>query len=157
MAARGRKTVITAHPQGRWLDAIIYGTPSPGTVMEIKDAYYEGNIHRWQAFNASSGERRIIAVLCEDNTQGKTIDDAYVSGTRGRIYCPIMGEELNMLIADVAGTGDTHAVLEMLRVQTATGLLIASASSPESEPFQLLTALTAPTANTLAPCIYTGY
>lgn len=157
MAARGRNILITANPQGRFLEGTIYGTPKPGTVMEIKDAFYEGNQHRWQAFSASSGERRMIAVLLEDKLQGKTVDDAYVSGTRGFLYCPIMGEELNMLIADVAGTADTHAALEMLRVQTATGLLIASASSPESEPFQLLQAISvALTTDTLYPCMYTG-
>lgn len=157
MAARGRKIILTAHPQGRFLEGPIFGTPKPGTVMEIKNAYYEGNQHRWQAFSASTGKRRLIAVLLEDLGQGKTVDDAYTSGDRGFLYVPHAGEELNMLLADVAGTGDTHAALERLIVQTVTGLLIATTGSPESEPFTLLTALTALSANTLAPCMYTGY
>lgn len=158
MAARGRTILLTAHPQGRFLEGTIYGTPKPGTVMEIKAPYYEGNEHQWQVFSGGSGTRTLIAVLLEDKLQGKTVDDAYVSGTRGFLYCPIAGEEMNMLIADVAGTGDTHLALETMIVQTATGLLIATTGSPEAEPFQLLEAIsTALTADTLYPCMYTGY
>lgn len=157
MAARGRSILITAHPQGRFLEGIVNGTPKPGVVMSIKTPFYEGGWHEWEPFAPTSGHRRLIAVLLEDKLQGKTVDDAYVTGTRCTLYCPIPGEELNMLIADVAGTGDTHAVLEQLMVQTATGKLIAE-SSPEAEPFTLLQAIgTALTADTLYPCMFTGY
>lgn len=155
MAARGNNIIITANPQGRFLEGIIYGTPKPGTCLSIKMPFYEGGWHQWEPFTPASGNKRLVAVLLEDVNQGKTITDAYVTGTRCRIYCPIAGEEMNMLIADVAGTGDTHAVLEQLMIQTATGLLIAD-SSGESEPFTLLTALTALSADVLAPCVYTG-
>lgn len=158
MAARGRNILITAMPQGRFLEGTIYGTPKPGTVMSLKAAFYEGGWHQWEPWSYSSGHRRLIAVLLEDRLQGKTIDDAYVTGTRGFLYCPIAGEELNMLIADIAGTGanNTHAAFEQLMVQTATGKLILE-SSPESEPFTLLEATTTTTADLLAPCVYTGY
>lgn len=157
MAARGRTILITAHPQGRFLEGTILGTPKPGVVMSIETPFYEGGWHRWEPFAGSSGHRGLIAVLLEDKLQGKTVDDAYVTGTRGFLYCPIPGEELNMLIADVEGTGDTHLVLEQLMVQTATGKLIAQ-SSPEAEPFILLQAIaTAQTADTLYPCMFTGY
>lgn len=156
MAARGRNILISAHPQGKYLEGVVYGTPKPGVVMSIKTAFSEGGWHQWEPWSYSSGHRRLIAVLLEDRLQGKTIDDAYVTGTRCFLYVPQAGDELNMLIADVAGTGDTHAVLEQLMVQTVTGKLIAE-SSPEAEPFTLLTALTALTGDVLAPCVYTGY
>lgn len=158
MAARGRKIVMTAYPQGRFLEGTVFGTPKPGTVMSIKTPFYEGGWHLWEPFSAPSGNKRLIAVLLEDCLQGKTIDDAYVTGTRGFLYCPIPGEELNMLIADLAGTGanNTHAALEQLMVQTATGKLIADAGG-ESEPFTLLEAVTTVAADLLAPCVFTGY
>jgi hypothetical protein len=157
MAARGRTILITALPQGRFLEGTIFGTPKPGTVMSMKDAFYEGGWHRWEPWSYSSGHRRLIAVLLENRLLGGTIDDAHVSGTRGLLYCPIAGEEMNMLIADLAGTGanNTHAVFEQLMVQTATGKLIVE-SSPESEPFTLLEAITTTDADVHAPCMYTG-
>jgi hypothetical protein len=156
MAARGNSILISAHPQGKFLEGVVFGTPKPGTVMSIKTPFSQGGWHQWEPWSYSSGHRRLIAVLLEDNLQGKTIEDAYVSGTRCFLYVPQAGDELNMLIADVTGTADSHAVLEQLMVQTATGKLIAE-SSPESEPFTLLTALAALTADVLAPCVYTGY
>lgn len=156
MAARNNKTVISAHPQGKFLEGKIYGTPKPGTCMSLRSAFADGNWHEWEPFSYTSGHRRLICVLTEDEDQGYTINDAYVSGTRGFLYCPIAGEELNMLIDDIAGTADDHTVGEQLMVQTGTGRLIVE-SSPEAEPFMLLQAITDPAADTLAPCMYTGY
>lgn len=157
MAARGNKILLTAYPQGRRMEGIIYGAVKPGVVLTIRTPFYQGGWHLWEPFTGSSGERRLVAVLLEDELQGKLVTEAYTTLTPCLIYCPIPGDELNMLLADVSGTGDTHAVLEMLRVETNTGKLIASASSPEAEPFQLLEAQAAPTEDTLAPCMFTGY
>ena len=156
MAARGRKILISAWPIGKYIEGPIYGTPKPGTVMSIRTPFYEGGQHLWEPFAGSSGVRSPICVLLEDWGQGKTVDDAYVTGNRGFMYMPVMGEELNMLIADVGGTGDTHAALEDLMVQTVTGKLIA-ATGEERVPFKLLQAITtALAADTLYPCLYTG-
>jgi len=158
MAARNNKILLTPYPQGRRLEGIVYGTPKPGTVMSIKSPFYQGGWHQWEPYSGASGERGLIAVLLEDEGQGKLVTEAYVTGTPCFLYCPIPGDELNMLLADVSGTGDTHLVLEKLRVETATGKLIISASSPEAEPFMLLEAqATALSADVLAPCIFTGY
>lgn len=157
MAARGRKILITAHPQGRFLEGPIFGTPKPGTCMTIRTPFYEDGCHLWEPWAKSSGVRGLVAVLLEDRDQGKTVDDAYVTGTRGFLYCPVAGEELNMIIADVAGTGDTHTAGEDLMIQTVTGLLIA-ATGEEIVPFNLLSAITsALTADTLYPVMYTGH
>lgn len=158
MSAVGNNIIISSNPQGKFLEGIIYGTPKPGTLMEIKTAYAQGNRHEWQVYQpGTDGNRRVVAVLLEDGLQGISVTTAYVTGTMGRLYVPIAGEELNMLIADVSGTGDDHTALEMLIADTGTGKLIATTGSPESEPFQLLQTLTDPTADVLAPCMYTGY
>lgn len=158
MAARGDSIIISADPGGKFLEGIVSGTPKPGTVMEVQTFFYQGNRHLWRAYQpGTDGERRLIAVLLEDNLQGKLISDAYVDGTRCFLYCPLPGEELNMLFLDVAGTADDHAAGETCIVDTGTGKLIATTGSPESEPFRLMEAVTDPSADFLAPCVFTGY
>lgn len=156
MAARG--STILLKGQGRIETVIVSGTPKPGTVMEVETFFSSNGLHKYRVYQpGTDGERRVIAVLLEDDLQGKLITDAYVSGTLGRVYFPLPGDELNMLLGDVAGTGDDHTAGETLIVDTGTGKLIATTGSPESEPFRLMEAITDPTADTLAPCMFTGY
>jgi hypothetical protein len=159
MAARGTKVIISANPQGKFLEGIVSGTPKPGTVMQIKTPFSANGRHEWEVFSGhlQDGQKGLIAVLLEDDLQGKLITDAYVTGTRCFLYVPIAGEELNMLVANLSGTADDHAAGEELMVDDGTGKLLASTGTPESTPFMLLEAITDPTSDTLAPCMYTGY
>lgn len=158
MAARGNKILISPEPKGTFQECIVQGTPKPGTVMEIITPFYQGNRHLMRVYQpGTDGLRRPIAVLLEDDLQGKTIDDAYVTLTRGMVYYPVAGEELNMLYADVAGTTDDHPALELAIVDSGTGKLVATTGSPQSEPFELLEAVNDPTGDFLAPVMYTGY
>lgn len=158
---RGTEILATGvQPRGVIKDVIIYGTPKPGTVMQLRTAagLTAENMETFEVYApGTDGERRPIAVLLEDQLSGKTYADAYVSGTRGRVYFPVMGEYLNMRILDISGTGDDHSFGELLMVDTGTGKLIATTGTPESEPFQLLETITDPVADTLALCRYTGY
>lgn len=159
MAARGSKVILSADPKGRFIEGIVYGTPKPGTCMEIRTAFYQGNRHLWQVYSpGTDGYKQAVVVLLEDDDQGKLIDDAYVSLTRCFLYAPIAGEELNMLFLDVAGTADDWAALAFATVDSGTGKLVAAAGSDADhmKPFQILTAITDPTADFLAPCMYTG-
>lgn len=156
MAARGGKILISAAPRGRFIQGVISGTPKPGVCLSISSVFTMGGWHTWVPFSATNGHRRLIAVLLEDELRGGALDEAYVTGSIVPIYIPNAGDEFNMLIADVGGTADTHAVLGMYMVQTATGKLMKEAS-PESEPFQLLEAQGALSADVLAPCVFTGY
>lgn len=158
MAARGNTIVISAEPQGKSLEGYISGTDKPGVVMEILTPFYRGGLHLWRAYQpGTDGDRRIIAVLCEDWNQGKTINDAYVTLTPCRLYTPIAGEELNMRFLDVSGTADDYLVGGLCIVDSGTGKLVATTGTPESEPFVILEAQTDPVADFLAPCMYTGY
>ena len=158
MAARGNAIMISAEPEGKTLSGVISGTPKPGTVMEIETPFYRGNNHLWRVYQpGTDGERRIIAVLLEDHHQGFGVDDAYVTGKPGRLYVPKPGEMLNMRFLDVAGTADDYTAGGMCIVDSGTGKLLATTGTPESEPFQILEAVTDPTADFLAPCMYTGY
>lgn len=150
--------VASVEPRGRFIEGIISGTPKPGTVMQISAGVEPVNGRLTYAVydKSADGARGQIAVLCEDRLQGKSVSDAYVSGTRGLLYFPLPGDELNMLLADVSGTADDHAIGDALMVDDGTGKLVAVTGTIESEPFVLLETVTDPTADTLALCQYTG-
>ena len=158
--AKGNEIIVSAEPGGRFLEGIVSGTPKPGTVMQLKAATEPVNgRHTWEVFNgAADAERTLIAVLLPDSLQGDIATAAYVDGERCFLYVPIAGEELNMLVANIAGTSDTFAIGDRLIVDDGTGKLIATTGSPESEPFIVLeTKATALTADALVHCMYTGY
>lgn len=158
--AKGNGILVNLEPRGVFHEGYVSGTPKPGTVMQIQAGTAMDGTGRftWEAFNAAAdGDQRLIAVLLEDKLQGKLSTDAYADGDRCRLYCPLPGEELNMLIADISGTADDHTVGEIMMVDDGTGKLIVTTGTPESEPFQLLEALTDPTTDQLGWCIFTGY
>ena len=161
--ARGNETIVSANPRGVFMEGIIGAglTPKPGTVMQIDPTVaLSGGRHTFVLYNADADGGRPkgpIYVLRSNDLVGKTQSDAYAAGERAYLYTPVAGEELNMRLADVAGTADDHTAGEMLIVDDGTGLLIATTGTPESEPFQLLETVTDPTEETVAWCMYTGY
>ncbi len=157
--ASGNNILVTGEPKGNFLEGIISGTPSPGTAMEIVPATEPiGGRFTWRVYQpGTDGEQRIVAILLEDYLQGKLATSAYASGDRCQLYCPIPGDVMNILLADVAGTADTHAIGDLVIPDTGTGLWIATTGSPEMEPFVLLETLAAPTAATLCMAMYTGH
>jgi len=160
MAASDYNTIVVSpEPRGRFIDAIIVGTPSPGTVLQLDLAVepVNGN-YSYEVHNvATAGDRPIgpIAVLLEDNLQGKTITDAYVTGTLGRLYFPLPGDELLMLRADTAGAGS--AIGDQYIVQDTTGLILNTTGSVEVEPFVGLETYADPSATTMTHVMFAGY
>lgn len=154
--AKGSEVIVSANPQGKFLEGIISGTPKPGTLVEVKTsvAPVSGRF-TWQAVTRADGAKGIICVLLEDSLQGKLLTDAYVSGTRCRMYCPLAGEELNMLVENQAGTADDIAVGALFGVDQTDGKLVAD-SSFTSAPFMALEAVTDPVADTLLWTLYLG-
>lgn len=156
--ASGNNIIVSGQPKGVFTEGIIFGTPKPGTVLQLRAgvAKISGRF-TWEVYApGTDGDRRAIPVLLGDDPQGAISTDAYVSGARGFIYFPIMGEELNMLKGDVVGTADDFAIGDMLMVDTGTGKVIATTGSPESEAFQCLEAVVDPTADVLVHCMFTG-
>lgn len=155
----GNTVVISENPRGRYLPAIISGTPKPGTVMQIKAGTESvGGAFTWEVYNADAdGNQRLIAVTVEDGNQGFPITTAYVTGTRGMVYCPLPGDELNMLVANIPGTSDSFAIGDLLMVDDGTGKLIATTSSPESEAFVCAETVATLTADAHVHCFFTGY
>jgi hypothetical protein len=97
-------------------------------------------------------------VLLEDDEQGKTTADAYVSGTVGKLYWPQAGDELNLLMRDQPGTGTANIdnVGDVLAIDGASGMLQA-AGSATAKPYHLLEDLTGDqSANSLIFVQYRG-
>lgn len=163
--ARGNAIVVSSQARGVFREGIINGTPKPGTMMTIKPAVVSvGTRFTWEAFlatNSGSGgtvrdaAKRLVTVLLPDDVSGANATTAYVSGTRGFLYCPAPGEELNMLVADFAGTSSASeliAIGDMFCAQNGTGKLIKNTlvntrfdslfTVPDSIPWQALEATT---------------
>lgn len=158
--AKGNNIVVSAEPRGRREECIVSGTPKPGTVMEIKAATEPvGGRFTYQAYQdaVADGDQRLIGVLDMDSLQGRLATTAYADGERGFIYFPLPGEELNMLVANIAGTGDSFAIGDIMIVDDGTGKLIATTGTPESEPFIVMETVAALTADALVWCKFTGY
>lgn len=159
MAGRGNTIIVSANPQGKFMEGRISGTPKPGTAMQIKTSSGMGDDGRftYEAYTpGTDGEQRETIILLEDWGLGKLMTEAYVDSDRGFLYSPVMGEELNVLKGDVAGTADDLAFGDMLMRDTGTGKYIKTTGSPESEDFQCLETITDPVADVLVHAKYTG-
>lgn len=163
--ALGNKIVISAEPRGRRTEGIIEGALLPGTVVQIKAATEPdaGNRYTWVPYDQSvDGAPGLIGVLDVDWLQGKKATDAYVSGKRGFIYFPLPGDELNMLVGDLAGTGATSdfAIGDPLMVDDGTGKLIdgnLGTSVYSARPFTVLETYNDMVGDTLLHVMFTGY
>jgi len=165
--AYGNAIIVSGEPKGVFKEGIIATgqTPKPGVVMEIDPGVSDVNGRfTWQPYGvgadgtgavSADGDRGVIAVLLPDPTKNATT--AYAAGANCFLYCPIMGEELNMLVEDVAGTGDDIAIGDKFIVDDGTGKLILTTGTVEAEPFIALEAHTNPTSDTLCHCMFTGY
>jgi hypothetical protein len=158
MAAKGNSIIVTAQPRGVFVEGTITGTDKPGTVMQLDVSESEDN-GRWtyENFDQTDGNQRIMLCLLENWDLGRSTTTAHVTGDRIRMYIPVAGEELNMILLDISGTGDDFAVGDLLIVDNAGGKLIATTGTPEAEPFINLAVVTDPTADTLNRVWYTGY
>jgi hypothetical protein len=150
-------------PQGKFMEGYIATgeTPKPGTVMQVDPTVaLKGGRHTYKAYAPGvDGENPLgsIWVLREDQFNGDRDETtAYAAGDRCFLYSPLPGEELNMLVENLAGTNDDHAAGEKLMVNHGTGKLIITTGSPENEHFVLLETITDPTADTLAWVQYAG-
>ncbi len=175
--ARGTSIVVSADPKGHFDEGIIQDTSVPGTLMEmVPTTAPAGGRFNYRARSQAAGAVGPICVLREDVFQGKlgvgaitpsvtsggvtkvggygAVGDAYVSGTRCFLYWPIAGEELNLVLGDVAGTGDKVTQGDLFAVNN-NGKLIADSSNNDA-PFQALETINPITADTVVWMRYLG-
>lgn len=158
--SRGNGIIVSAEPGGRFDEGTISGALKPGTCLQIKasSGIDDNGRFTYEVYApGTDGEQRQVIVLLPDDLSGKLATTAYADGDHCFVYEPANGDELNMLLKDISGTGDDHTIGETLMIDTGTGKLIATTGSPESEPFRLLETITDPTADQLVHCVFTGY
>lgn len=164
--ARGNTIIVSApeSPRGVLMEGYIATgeTPKPGTILQRDPTVaLRGGRATYKLYNRDADGNHpqgAFWVLLEDRFRGeRTVSSAYAAGDRCFLYCPMQGEELNLLVANLAGTADDHPAGEILMVDDGTGMLVATTGTPETEVAMLLEAITDPTADTLAWVEWTGY
>lgn len=165
--SRGNCIVVApgTEPKGRFMEGFIAAgeTPYPGTIMQIDPTVaLKSGRHTFKIYNRDAdGDRPLgpLFVLREDYLRGRGMSDAYAAGDRCFLYAPLPGDELNVLVKNLSGTGtaDDYAAGELMTVDDTTGKLIRTVGSPEIEPFVLLEGSTDTTADVHLWCMYTGY
>lgn len=166
---RGKRIIVTADPKGQMEEGYVTTgqTFYPGMIVQ-RDASValKAGRHTYKYYTpGADGEmplgsywvvtEELMAMIGLGVTDATTFG-SYAAGERCSLYSPRAGEELNLLLANIAGTADDHALNEKLMVDTGTGKFIATTGTPESEVAQLLEAITDPTADTLAWCQWSG-
>lgn len=161
--SRGNCIVVSANPKGHFVEGILGSgvTAYPGMVVQVDHSIEQiGGRNTWVLYNADADggmPKGPYIILTEDALQGLTMETVLTAGARVRGYIPLAGDELNLLLANIAGTGDDHTAGEMLIVDDTTGKFIATTGSPESECAQLHETVTDPTADSLRYCTWTGH
>lgn len=157
---RGNEIIVSSEPQGKFMEGYISGSGAkPGMLVQLKAGVEMiGGRFTYELYNvAADGEQRSIWVLMNDYLQGKTTDHTYADGDRIFIYRPAPGDELNVMAADVAGTGDDITIGMLFMADDGTGKIVRTTGSPESEAFECLETVTDPVADQLLHVRYTGY
>lgn len=150
--------VLTAAPAGRFLEGKLSAAAYPGSGMEYKAATEPVNgKHTIQLYSGTSGHRKLIQVLLENEIPGYTCADQISASQQIRTYCPIPGDELLILVsATGTGTGDSQAIGDKLILANG-GTFIATTGTPEAEPFEVLETMSdVVAAGTLTHCVFTG-
>lgn len=150
--AKGSLILINgSEGKGRFVSGIISGTPKPGTQMQIKAGTEPVNGLFTFEPCSTAGDNAPAAILLEDENQGCPATLAYVTGSVGRLYYPISGDELNLLFANIAGTGDTFAIGAKVCVNNA-GKFVATTGTPQRNHTVEETVSTALAADGLVAC-----
>lgn len=159
--SRGNQIIVSANPQGKFMEGYIAAgeTPKPGQILQIDATVaLKGGRHTYKIYApGADGENPLgpYWVLLEDRFRGdRTMTSAYAAGDRCFLYSPENGDELNLLVLNITGTADDHALGEKMMVDNTTGKMIITTGSPEDEVAVLLEVITDPTADTLAWCMW---
>lgn len=116
-------------PNGRFVSGIISGTVYPGMQCEMVPGTEPVNGVFTYRPCSTAGKKGPAFIALEDENQGVVATEAYVAGTLGRFYCPIHGDELNLLFEVQSGTGDNFAIGDLACVNNA-GKFIATTGTP---------------------------
>lgn len=155
--ARGNRIVVNPDAKGMYEWGYIAAGSTvlvPGTVWQRDPTVaLKAGKHTYKVYQpGADGENPLGGywVLTEDLYTGRDAATAYAAGDLVKFYSPRMGDELNLVVLNLAGTADDHALGEKMMLDHGTGKLIVTTGTPEDEVAELLEAITDPTADTLA-------
>jgi hypothetical protein len=152
--ARGQRIVVNPDAKGTYKWGYLATAEYPGTVFQVDPTVaLKSGQHTLKVYQpGTDGENPLGGywVLVEDLMTARTTVTQYAAGEFAKFYSPRMGDELNLLVANLAGTADDHPLGEKMMLDTGTGKLIVTTGTPEDEVAVLLEAITDPTADTLA-------
>lgn len=158
--SRRNKILLEPDPKGKRIEGFVATgeTFYPGMCVQMDPTVsLRGGRHTYKIYNRDADGNNPAGphvIVLEDHLRGMVMTDSYAAGNRFFGYCPLPGDELNLLIENIAGTADDHSAGEILMVNDGTGKFIATTGSPEKEPAMLLEAITDPTADTLGWCVW---
>lgn len=150
----GNEIVISENPRGRWIEGVAkVDNLAPGIcVSPTTDAEDAGGRLTWNAWQLSTGAQSLFAIVDYNSLEGftATTTTQYKAGKRMRLYLPVPGDELNMLLANLAGTTGDPAIAkgDFLGPQTLTGKLIKEATGTAGGTYRAFVAMEALIATT---------
>lgn len=161
-----RSILVTPDPQGKFLEGTLSSNANgakPGAAMMIDTTKSEvaGRPQYTYFANGANGARGLMAILLEDELFGGTVDDAFSTNDRIRMYCPGEGDELLVRFLNVGtgtGAGEEDIALGDLLITDydGSGNFIVTTGSPEREAFEAMEAISNITADKLVLVRYTG-
>lgn len=168
---KGSRILVTGEPKGVFMEGYLTTslTPKPGIIVNMLSTAPVGGRFYWEPYGetgasgnngvAADGDRRLMAVLLPDELQGRNYDTAYATGDRIFMYCPLPGEEMNVIFQNISGTGSDQdlGVGDQLMVDDGTGKLLVADNNAESEPFISLEAKVDVAADYVLHVLFTGY
>lgn len=133
--AKGNKILLNVDPFRR-IEGQITDTSKPGMMVEEVPTTANLNARpNYRAASAAAGSKQLpLIILVEDDLQGFSVGTAYAANTRCFACVLLPGDEVNALLGDVAGTGDSVAIGDLFGVNN-NGKIIAN-SSYTSTPFK---------------------
>lgn len=159
---RGQSIIVSTPANGRRLEGVVKTgeTHNPGAIHQVDPTVaLSGGVFTFKIYDRDAdGDRPAGGYwVCTDELmrmEGKVITDldtfdTYAAGTRASYYCPLPGDELNLLFKNVGGTADDVVAGNLFIVDDTTGKVIVTTGTVESEPAMALEALTDPTADSL--------
>lgn len=163
--AKGNEILVNAYGsyRGKRDEGIVNAgeTFYPGMIVQRDPTQSMQNArHVFKLYNADADGGRpkgAVWIVLADHYQGKLTTDSIAAGERCFLYCPLPGDQLNLLYKNESGTADDVAAGDIFIADDTTGKFTLTTGTPETEMAMALEAVTDPTADTLVWSEWTGY
>jgi hypothetical protein len=148
---KGNCILLSSNPKGQFIEGVMGDTSKPGCCVQVKaaTAFSNGRPTFVAAAPGTDGKQVMQAILLEDSNQGFGPQTAYVVGTRAIAYVPIAGEEMNVRLGEVAGTGNTYAIGDRVVNDAEDGIYVPAPGTEQDTPFIVQETLTQVAGGTL--------